>query len=361
VTKIRTAVIGAGHLGKIHARLLKQADGVELVAVADPSPAARSIIESELSIPTVEDYRTLDGKIEAAIIATPTSTHMETALWCLEHGAHCFVEKPLVQTARHADLLVHIAKRRSRILQVGHVERFNPAWQAVSPLLHRPLYFEAHRTSTYTGRSTDIGVVFDLMVHDLDLILSVVDSKVTAVEAIGQAVLGKFEDWAEARLKFENGSVARLFASRISPKPARTMQLVDVALTADLDFAKGTCELVEASQPVRDGTFQADALPDETRRALHQELFTRWLPQRTLSTTPVNAIQLEHQDFLRAIETSQRPIVHGESARTVIEIAEMILDSIVESTAVRQQSLEAEQAPSIIPAAHRFGSVRRAS
>ncbi len=267
MTQTKIAVIGAGHLGKIHTRLLKTIPCFQLVAVAEPNPKAREAITSEFQVTCVSDFKSLEGKIDAAVIATPTSVHLETALWCLEHGIHCFVEKPMVRSARHADILVQVARHRNLTLQVGHVERFNPAWKAMKPLVNQVSYIEAHRTSSYTGRSTDIGVIFDLMIHDLDLVLDCIDSPVSTVSASGQAILGEHEDWAEARLQFANGAVANLFASRVSRHSARRMSLSSPGISAEIDFAKSTCDVIEACEEIIQGTFTADKLPDEERRA----------------------------------------------------------------------------------------------
>jgi predicted dehydrogenase len=360
VSQIKIGVIGAGHLGKIHTRLLKSVPGFELIAVADSNPKAREAVAAEFQVASVADYRSLEGKIDAAVIATPTSVHLETALWCLEHGIHCFVEKPLTRSARHADILVQVARNRELTLQVGHVERFNPAWQAIRPLAKHISYVSAHRTSSYTGRSTDIGVVFDLMIHDLDLVLECIDSPVTTVSASGQALLGAHEDWAEARLQFENGSVANLFASRVSRQAIRRMSLTGPGLLAEIDFAKSTCDVIEACDEVMQGVFDADKLPDEERRTLQATIFEKWLPARMLETIPQNAIELELLDFQRAILHKTTPLVSGKSARSAIDVAERILEALSLSVEKQCQAVEADEIPAIIPAAHRFG-VRRAS
>ncbi len=360
MSQIKIGVIGAGHLGKIHTRLLKTIPGFELIAVAESSPKAREAVAAEFQVNAIADFRSLEGKIDAAIIATPTAVHLETALWCLEHGIHCFVEKPLTRSARHADILVQVARNRELTLQVGHVERFNPAWQAFVPLARRITYVSAHRTGSYTGRSTDIGVVFDLMIHDLDLVLGCIDSPVTNVSASGQAVLGTYEDWAEARLQFENGSVANLFASRVSRQAVRKMSLTGPGMSAEIDFAKGTCEIIEACDEVLQGTFNADKLPDDERRTIQSNLFEKWLPVRTLETIPRNAIEMELIDFQQAILQKKTPLVSGKSVRGAIDVAERILEALSLSVEKQCQSVEAEEIPAIIPAAHRFG-VRRAS
>jgi predicted dehydrogenase len=361
VKPLSIAVIGAGHLGKIHTRLLKGIEGYEIEAVVDPNPDVRAAIEKEFQVPTLEDFRLLGEQVEAVVIATPTAVHLESALWALERGLHCFVEKPLVRSSRQASMLLQIAERRQCTLQVGHVERFNPAWQALRPSIVHPLYIESHRASTYTGRSTDIGVVLDLMIHDLDLVLDAIDSPVTDVSACGQPVLGSLEDWAEARLQFENGAVARLYASRVSRLPQRSMRLVTERMTADLDFAKGTAEVIESSEAVANGEFRADKLPEAERKSIQENLFSKWLPHRTVTTNPVNAIELELRDFHGAISQSRPPLVDGHAGQRVLAMAERITDAIQKSGEVQRQAREREQQPDIIPAAHRFGDVRRAS
>ncbi|MDZ4849108.1 MAG: Gfo/Idh/MocA family oxidoreductase [Pirellulaceae bacterium] len=360
MSQTKVAVIGAGHLGKIHTRLLKSIPGFELIAVADTNPKACEAITSEFQVPCVADFKTLAGKIDAAIIATPTVVHLESALWCLENGIHCFVEKPLVRSARHADLLIQVAEHRNLTLQVGHVERFNPAWQSFKPLAYQISYIDAHRTSSYSGRSTDIGVVFDLMIHDLDLVLDCIESPVASVSASGQAILGEHEDWAEARIQFANGAVANLYASRVSRHAVRRMSLCGLGIAADLDFAASSCHVVEACDEVIQGVFQADKLPEDERRSLHTTLFDRWLPHRQLDTTPVNAIEMELRDFGKSIQTREMPLVSGKKVRNTIDVAERILEALALSSQLRSQAIAAEESPSIIHAAHRFG-VRRAS
>lgn len=360
MTQLKTAVIGAGHLGKIHTRLLKSMPGFELVAVAESNPKSREAIATEFQVPCLADFKSLENKIDAAVIATPTSVHLETALWCLEHGIHCFVEKPLVRSSRQADILVQVALHRNLTLQVGHVERFNPAWQAIKPFAEKISYIEARRTSSYSGRSTDIGVVFDLMIHDLDLVLDCIDSPVTTVSASGQAILGQHEDWAEARLQFANGAVANLYASRVNRQATRQMSLSGQGFSAEIDFSKATCDIMEACEEITQRTFCAEKLPEDERRAIQTTLFEQLLPYRTIPTIPGNAIELELKNFRESIQQQKPPIVTGKCARNVIEVAERVLEALTKSTRQRSHALEAEEAPSIIPAAHRFG-VRRAS
>jgi predicted dehydrogenase len=223
----RIGVIGGGHLGRIHAKLAANNPSLVLIGVADPSADSRSIVESQLNLPTVHDYKEWDGAIDGAIIAAPTFLHHEIGSWCLRHGIHVLMEKPIASSLRQASELLQLAKSNSCTLQVGHVERFNPAWQKADALVASQSirYIEAVREGTYTGRSTDIGIVMDLMIHDIDLVLSAVNDSVESVQAFGWSVLGEHEDFATACLRFQNGTIAQLRASRIAPVARRQMQL----------------------------------------------------------------------------------------------------------------------------------------
>ncbi len=216
--RIRLAVIGAGHLGRIHARLAQQVEGVDVVGVVDPLPEARRLAEAHCQAPVLADYHDLLDKIDAAVVATPTRFHHVVSVELLERGIHLLVEKPLATTVAEADAMLAAACRQGAIVQVGHIERFNPSWNQpeVLPLVRDPKYIEAARCSGYTFRSTDIGVVLDLMIHDLDLALHFAHSPVRNVQAFGISVLGSNEDLAQARLEFANGCVANL--TRVTSK-----------------------------------------------------------------------------------------------------------------------------------------------
>ncbi|HEY2761577.1 MAG TPA: Gfo/Idh/MocA family oxidoreductase, partial [Pirellulales bacterium] len=237
--KIRLAVIGAGHLGRIHARLAQQIPEFELVGVADPLHEARQLAEAECPVPVVADYREFLGRIDAAVVATPTRFHHAVSVSLLAQGIHVLIEKPLATSVAEADEILAAANQHGRIVQVGHIERFNPAWnrREVMPLVRQPKYIEASRCSGYTFRSTDIGVVLDLMIHDLDLALHFANSPVRHVQALGISVLGEHEDVAQARLEFANGCVANLSASRISFKQLRHMQVWSDQGCVTFDFA----------------------------------------------------------------------------------------------------------------------------
>ncbi len=229
MNRLRVAVIGAGRLGGFHAQKLAQLPEVELVGVADPVESQRSRVAAECRTAAFADYRELCGRIDAAVVAVPTRLHHALGKELLRRGIHVLMEKPLTPTAAEADELVALARRQRLVLQVGHVERFNPALAAASPHLRSPHYLEAVRASGFTFRSTDVGVVLDLMIHDLDVVLSLVRSELRRVDAMGISVLGGHEDVANARLEFANGCVAALSASRVSYEPVRHMQIWSLA------------------------------------------------------------------------------------------------------------------------------------
>ncbi len=326
--KLRVGVIGAGHLGTIHTRLIKTIDEVQLVGVTDPSPAARQRIANELEVAVFEDHRPMLGKIDAAILAAPTDHHYWIGMELAQAGIHLLVEKPLTMTVAEADALIRAARARQLVLQVGHVERFNPAFTTAAAQLQRPRYIEAVRASGYTGRSIDVGVVLDLMIHDIDLVLSLVPSEVVSVEALGTAVLGPHEDLAHARLRFANGCIANLNASRVSYENRRHMQVFAENAFASIDFAAATTKIVRPSQQVRRGEIDFHSLSPEQQQHVRENFFTEIMPMEALQVERRNAILDEQHDFVISIRTGQTPQVTGQQGRQALAIAEQILGQI---------------------------------
>jgi predicted dehydrogenase len=233
---MRTAVIGVGYLGRFHAQKYATLPGSELIAIADPNPSAGAAVGAELGVPAYTDYRELLGRVDAVSVVTPTPTHHAIARDFLEAGAHVLVEKPMTVTVAEGESLIAAAERAGRILQVGHLERFNAALLAVQPILSMPRFIESARLAPFKQRGTDVDVVLDLMIHDIDLILSIVRSPVVSVDAIGSSVFSKEIDIANARLRFANGCVANATASRVSLKTERKLRLFqdDAYLSVDL-------------------------------------------------------------------------------------------------------------------------------
>ena len=328
MTSLRLAVIGTGHLGRIHARLAAELPTADLVGVVDPVQTTREMVAAETGTRSVADLRDLVGTIDGAIVATPTSTHLEVASELLRSGVHVLVEKPLAPTLVDSEALVQLARSHNQVLQVGHVERFNPAFTAVRDKLGDPKFISATRTSGYTFRSTDVGVVMDLMIHDIDAILSLVRSPVVDVEAIGASVLGNHEDLVHARLRFESGCVATITASRVSYEPQRTMQVFTSRNFAAIDFGSRQATCVEPSAEIISREFRLESLSPEQRQDYREHFFSKLLVQSKVDTNDVNAIQEEQKDFLVAIREGRRPVVDGADGRDAVAVAERVLASV---------------------------------
>ncbi len=328
MSQVRLAVIGTGHLGKIHARLAKQLPGAELTAIVDSFEPARTAVATDLCVPGFADFRECISEIDAAIVATPTRFHFDVVAELLSHGKHVFVEKPITLTASDADELVQLAERNKLVLQVGHVERFNPAFEAARHRLGRPLFIDAVRCGPFSGRSTDIGVVLDLMIHDLDVALSLVPNVIRQIDAIGVPVLGANEDMAQAWIKFDGGCVAQFQASRISTTAQRTMKIFFETGFAAIDFGAKTAEIVQPSIEIITGRVNVDACTLEQRTQLKDNLFTDYLPRTQLKVTDHNAIGMEHANFLAAIQGTEQVRVSGRDGRRAVDVAERILGAI---------------------------------
>lgn len=328
MTPLRLAIIGTGHLGRIHARLAAGLPEFELTAVVDPSAEARAAVAKENGTRAVADHCSLIGEIDAAIVATPTATHHEIASELLRAGIPVLVEKPLAPTLEQANDLVQLARKQGLILQVGHVERFNPALELVARQVRDPRFIQATRTSAYSFRSTDIGVVFDLMIHDLDVALSIVQSPVCQVFAMGISVLGDHEDMAYAQLQFESGCVAQFTASRVSYKPERSMQVFTSRSFASVDYAACKATIVKPHEEVLRRQFHLAELSPADRQRCREHLFEHLLEKSELVAPSVNAIEEELRDFARSIRGNKLPRVPGTAGRDAIAVAEMILNKI---------------------------------
>lgn len=240
---VKVGVAGVGHMGKEHARIYAESKGAELVGVHDSNPETARKIAEKCKTRAFGSLEEMVEAVEAASIVTPTTTHLAIAAPFLKKGKHVLVEKPIAMDTDEARELVHLAEKHGAKLAVGHVERFNPALAALEERLGRPRFIEAHRLSPYPGRSTDIGVVMDLMIHDLEIILHLVRSPVQSVDAVGIPVLSKGEDIANARIRFENGCVANLTTSRISPEKLRKIRVFQEDAYLSLDYMKQEGEI----------------------------------------------------------------------------------------------------------------------
>lgn len=345
--RLRVAVIGAGRLGGFHAHKLTGFPHVELVAVVDPSATNRNRVANECNTAPLDDHRPLIGKIDAAVIAAPTSLHHALSLELLEAKVHLLVEKPVCSTVAEADQLVEAATRNQVVLQVGHIERFNPALGAATPHVRNPKYIEAVRAAGFTFRSMDVGVVLDLMIHDIDLVLSMVRSPLRRVDALGLSVLGGHEDVANARLEFGCGCVAALSASRVAHEPVRKMHIWAPRGYANLDFATRTTTLVRPSETLLRRQFHPEQLTHEQLEYYREHLVAEHLPREQKRFDAVDALALELQDFVDSILTPRQPRVTGEAGRDALAVAEQVLACI--HTHAWDSSSEGPTGPEAVP------------
>lgn len=310
---IRTAVIGVGYLGRFHAQKYANLPNSRLVGIADPSAAARSAVGAELKVAAHEDYRELLGKVDAVSIVTPTPSHFEVAKAFLEAGASVLVEKPMTVTTAEGEGLIEVAARLKRTLQVGHLERFNAAVLAVQPTLTVPRFIESARLAPFKHRGTDVDVVLDLMIHDIDLILSIVRSPVVAVDAIGSSVFSKEIDIANARLRFANGCVANATASRVSLKTERKLRLFQDDAYISVDLQQKILTVIRKGAGVG-----ADGMPQV---AIEENTYEQG-----------DALKSEIEAFLQAVATGEPPPVTGEDGllalRTAVSITEQVASSV---------------------------------
>jgi predicted dehydrogenase len=306
---IRAAVVGVGYLGKFHAQKYAASPLAELVAVVDATQAARESAAAEFGVPALADYRELFGKVDAVSIATPTAGHFEIAKAFLEVGCHVLVEKPLTASVAEAEELIAVGRRAGRILQVGHLERFNAAVQAVQPILTRPRFLESARLAPFKQRGTDVNVVLDLMIHDIDLILSIVRAPVTNINAIGTSVFSKEIDIANARLEFANGCVANVTASRVSLKTERKLRLFQDDAYISLDLQQKVLTVIRKGEGVG-----ADGMPQVK------------IDERSYEQT--DALQEEIASFLQTVASGGEPLVSGDDGllalRTAIAIGSQL-------------------------------------
>jgi predicted dehydrogenase len=300
----RIAVIGAGQFGQNHIRVVRQSPRADLTAVVDVDPARASLT----------DYHDLAGKVDAAIIATPTSAHAEIGCWLLAHGIDVLVEKPIAPDLESAGMLVAAAESHERILQVGHLERFNPAVAALEGRVTLPLFFEIHRLSVFSPRSLDVDVILDLMIHDIDIVLSLTGAEPEEIRGAGVSILSPKVDIANVRLQFPNGCVANLTASRVSTERVRKLRLFQPQQYISLDYARQ--ELLVFS--VGDG---------------------RQVAFEPVPVTKAEPLQLQFDAFLDSVETRKSPKTSGLRARQTLRIALAILDKIEEHSEIVSKSL----------------------
>ncbi len=325
MNRLKVGVVGVGHLGRHHARVLAGMPEVELVGVVDARSEQGQAVAEACRTRAFTDYRELLDRVDAVSVAVPTAAHREVAGAFLERGIPTLVEKPLATTLVEAEELVALAEARDTIFQVGHIERFNPALGALEGLAFRPKYIAAERLGTYTFRSTDIGVVLDLMIHDIDLVLSMVQAPVKSVAAVGVGVFGGHEDVANARIEFEDGCVANLTASRASFQAVRKMRLYGPEGYVTLDFATKQGTIVRPSDRLRRGDIDLEGLDLTQPSAVKERIFGKILRVDQVQAEGREPLALELEDFVQAIRSGTRPRVTGADALRSIRLADQVL------------------------------------
>ena len=291
----RVGVVGVGHIGSNHARLYAEIPAADFTAVYDVDLARASAIAKKYGVAAARSLEEFAELVDAASVSTPTSSHHQIALALLRRGKHLLIEKPIAENPQHATELAELAARNQLILQVGHVERFNPVLSALEARLTHPRFIEAHRLSSYPDRSTDIGVVLDLMIHDLEIILHLVRSPVQNIDAVGVPVLSRGEDIANARIRFENGCVANVTSSRISPERMRKIRVFQEDAYLSLDYEKQSGEIYRRES----GKITRDKVPIEREEPLKQQLVS----------------------FIECASTGRQPRVSGFQATAALELA----------------------------------------
>lgn len=328
--RVRVGVVGVGHVGKHHVRLLAENPLAELVAVADLNEEALREAAVRHGVEGCRDYRELAGRVDAVSVAVPTTYHAEVTRFFLARDIDVLVEKPITSTPEEGAELVALAEERGRILQVGHVERFNPALGAIAELGIQPRYIESHRMSTFTFRSTDIGVVLDLMIHDLDLVLSLVRSPIVSVQAFGGAVFTPAEDMASAILEFENGAVAHLTANRVAMRPMRRMRLFCRDAYASIDFSDAMGIVIRKNPGWDLQALDLDKVDPTKVGDLWKFVFEGLLTIKEYRAEKGNPLARELTAFLEAVRDRTRPVVSGEDGCAAVAAAHRVLEAIAE-------------------------------
>lgn len=332
---LKIGVLGTGHLGKIHLKCIQLAsDTYELTGFYDPDDAAAAQAQEQFHAKRWDKLQDLINAVDVIDIVTPTVTHFELAQKAMKAGKHLFIEKPLANTIDEARQLLELANSQGVKVQVGHVERFNPALLSLGETELNPMFIEAHRLAVFNPRGTDVSVVLDLMIHDLDIIQSVVRSPVKAISASGVPVVSEAEDICNARIEFENGCVANLTASRISMKQMRKLRLFQKDAYISLDFLEKEAQVVR----LFDIDTDPDKLPSENLMELETQNGKRYIQLFMPATEAVNAIKMELETFARSIEEDTRPIVNIEDGYRALELAHRITEQIEARRAALESS-----------------------
>ena len=309
---VRVGVVGVGYVGQHHARIYSELPGVELVGIVDIDESRLRELGARHPIRLCRDYRDLLGAVDAVSVAVPTRLHYPIAREFLECGIDVLVEKPIAQSLTQADELVEIAKADDRIFQVGHIERFNGAVKALEAIVRSPGFIECHRLGPFAARNTDVDVVLDLMIHDIDIILNLINSPVTAVSAVGVPVISDQVDIANARLQFESGCVANLTASRVSVERVRRIRIFQRDTFISLDYAQQEIAVYHRI-PIEGG-----AAPGTTPKIVKEDIFI----------DKAEPLRVELESFIECVRSRKKPLVSGEEGRDALKVASQIVERL---------------------------------
>lgn len=328
--KVKVGILGVGHLGTLHARLYKEIDSAEVIGIYDINSEKSKKIGEELSLPVFEDVEELLKNVDAVNIVTPTPDHFQSAQKALNSNCHIFIEKPITESIEQAEKIISLAKEKNKILQVGHIERFNSALLSLDDVKLNPIFIESHRLASFNPRGTDVAVILDLMIHDLDLILTLVKSKPVKIDASGVGVISKHIDIANARIQFDNGCVANVTASRISAKKMRKMRIFQQDAYISLDFTEGFSEIYYI--PAKDQATFKDGTLAFSLGEINTGEQKREIKYNKLQRKDINPLKYELQTFVDAIHTGIKPSVSGEEGMEALKLAKDVMKKIDEHT-----------------------------
>ena len=323
--QVNIGVVGVGHLGFHHATHLSKIKNANLVGIYDIDSNRSDEVSKQLSVPSFESLDLLIDRVDALSIVTPTSTHKTVAEKCIQNGKHVFIEKPITTTVSDADHIIQLAKSNNTIIQVGHIERFNPALLALSSLEIQPKYIEVHRMAPFMSRGTDVPVVLDLMIHDIDLVLSFIDSPVKDIYANGVSIMTSSVDIANARIKFNNGSIANITSSRVAKDRVRKIKIFQQDLYVTIDFLAGISEVykaMDASEDDPDAIMSAPLVDSDGKN--RQIFYEKPLVHKK------DALKLELENYIQSVLGNETPIVDGVAGKQALGVAIKIHDKILE-------------------------------
>ncbi len=327
---LKAAVVGVGHLGQHHARVYADLASVDLIAVCDANEKQGRKVAKKHGVDYRSDFESLIGEVDLVSIAVPTVYHLDVARLFLAHGTPCLVEKPMTATLEQAEQMVALADKAGALLQVGHIERFNPAFVAARSLPLKPKFIECDRLGPYSFRSTDIGVVMDLMIHDLDIVLDLAQSQVKWVDSVGAGLLSDKEDIANARIRFENGCVANLSASRVSTKSMRKIRIFSPESYVTIDYQKREALLFTKGPKFDEAREKMGEFDLSKVKDLAKFMIGKFFKMQKIKLDDAEPLAKEIEAFVEAVKTGSEPVVSGKDGMRAIALADRIVKGFAE-------------------------------